>query len=218
MSYDSIELNFRRFRVPYFDLIDKSKEKRKIKKKLDQFNKYLNSYGLGFNKIEISKQTVNNYMLDIETNTTQETEQSKAAICQTAKDVALMSDKSYIKFRNTLSPFSKLSSLEECNIYKKRVNKFWNISGNEMGSYIKDPASKIKFVCEKYLEKLSKLTPPEKVKDNTFKILLCGDGVNLTRTHLNILNFTFSLVNDEDLSLGGYYTLGKNFFILFMVI
>lgn len=87
-----------------------------------------------------------------------------------------------------------------------------------MGSYIKDPTSKIKFVCEKYLEKLGKLIPPEKVKDNTFKILLCGDGVNLTRTHLNILNFTFSLVNDEDLRLGGYYTLGKNFFILFMVI
>ena len=181
---------------------------------MTQFNKYLKSYGLTFANIDvistntqITKET--DYSLNIEPDVKNEDEASKAAICQTAKDVALMSDKSYQKFRNALSPFAKLCTLSECNTYKLRVNQFWRIQTNEMGSYLKDPIAKIKFVCQKYMEKLSKLKPPEEVKDKTFKILLSGDGVNLTRNQLNVLNFTFSLVNDGDLSLCGFYTLGK---------
>ena len=53
MPFESIELNLRRNRIPYFSLRDKQQEKRKIKNKLKQFNKLLNSMHLNFRKIEI---------------------------------------------------------------------------------------------------------------------------------------------------------------------
>ena len=40
MNNDSIELNLRRGKVPYFNLRNKLEQKIKIKKKLDQFNTY----------------------------------------------------------------------------------------------------------------------------------------------------------------------------------
>ena len=62
---------------------------------------------------------------------------------------------------------------------------------------------------------MEKLGKSNQVKDNTFNILLSGDGVSLTKTQINILNFTFSLLNDGDLSLRGFYILGKiNYSIL----
>lgn len=123
-----------------------------------------------------------------------------------------MSERSYNTFRKALSPYINLISLKECNTHKERVNKIWSIRDNEMGSYVKEPIEKIKFVCTKYLEKLIR-SSTNQVKDKTFNILLSGDGISLTKTHINILNFTFSLLNDGDLSLKGFYTLGKdNFF------
>ena len=53
MNNDSIELNLRRGKVPYFNLRNKLEQKIKIKKKLDQFNTYLNTFGLCFSKIDI---------------------------------------------------------------------------------------------------------------------------------------------------------------------
>ncbi len=55
MPYDSIELNLRVSRIPYFDLKNKKYEKQKIKKKLYQFNKYLKTFGLSFKKIQIPR-------------------------------------------------------------------------------------------------------------------------------------------------------------------
>lgn len=209
MSYDSIDLYYRKKRVPYFNLINKSTEKKRLKKKFIQFNTYLSSYGLSFDKIEISNKVKEDFKLNIVENPTAiVTNNNKVAICQTARDIALMSERSYSSFRKILNPIAKLPSLRKCNIYKKRVNRFWIIGHNKMGSFIKDPISKIKFICQKYLDKISNFNPPEQVKDNTFKILISGDGVNITNTHLKILNFTFSLTNDGDLSRRGFYTLG----------
>lgn len=208
MNHEYIQLNLRKNRVPYFNLYDKMKEKRKIKKKLDEFNNFLYTYGLSFSNVEITT-IQDNYNLTIAKNRTID---KQAAICQTAKDLTLMSERSYNIFRKALLPNINLSSLLECNLYKQRVNKIWLIGDNDMGSYVKEPVEKIKFVCSKYLEKLGK---SNQVKDNTFNILLSGDGVSLTKTQINILNFTFSLLNDGDLSLRGFYILGKiNYSIL----
>lgn len=215
MNHESIEISLRRGRVPYFNLHNKSTEKKRIKKKLIQFNNYLNTYGLSFNNIEISNQIEDDFRLEIaEVPKMYQTIKEKSAICQTARDEALMSERSYNKFRKILSPFAKLTSLKRCNAYKKILNRFWLIDNNNMGSYIKEPISKIKFVCKKYLEKISKLSPPGQVKENTFKILISGDGVNITKTNLKIINFTFSLINDANLSRRGFYTLGKFFLFL----
>ena len=44
---------------------------------------------------------------------------------------------------------------------------------------------------------------------SVFNILLSDDSFNVTKTQINALNFTFSLLNDGDLSHNGFYVLGK---------
>ena len=222
MNRETIELSLRR-RIPYFNLRDKQNEKIKIKKKLVQFDKFLNSYGLGFEKIEIKRmKPINKFALDI----TEDITVNEAAICQMARDVALMSEQSYIKFRKRISPIAKLVSLKKCNAFKKQINQIWPLNieesenpdaddiynpseSNRMGASIAEPLEKIKFVCSKYLEKLASQTPPEMVVNNTFRLMICGDGVQITKTHLSLLNICFTLLNDGDLSHKGLYTLGN---------
>jgi len=118
-----------------------------------------------------------------------------------------MSAVAYKRFVKTISPITKLSSLYKCDGYKKRMNSFWTIKSNSMGNYLEDPVSKIKFVCQKFLRKIKQNNGI--VKDNIFNILLSGDSLSLTRTNTNLLNFTFSLLNDGDLSYQGFYSLGN---------
>jgi hypothetical protein len=223
MNHESIELNLRK-RTPYFNLRDQLNEKRKIKRKLIQFNNFLNSYGLRFKSIDICPQT--SQTDDFDLNIRQDTETvDKAALCQTARDLSLMSERAYLKFRETISPIAELPSLDKCNAFKKQINQIWPISvdeadvrdpekiynpsdSNKMGAFIAEPVEKIKFVCQKYLEKMK---PPVIIEDNTFKIMICGDGLQITKTHLNLLNFCFTLLNKGDLSHKGFYTLGNNF-------
>ena len=133
------------------------------------------------------------------------------AVCQNAKDQACMSDKSYKEFRKKIKPAADIASLARCVEYKKKVDQFWHIQTNEKGAFIADPLSKIKFVCTKYL---SLLENPQST--HTFNILLSGDGFSLTKTHTNAFNFTFSLMNDGDLSYRGFYILGC-FFNLYSI-
>lgn len=220
MSYDYIDLNFRKSRIPYFKLSHKLDQKAKLKKKLDQFNTYLKTFGLSFNKIEIVsiesekdkkiKDCKKDYKFDIVEKPTGTS--NEAAIFQTARDLSLMSERSYLSFRDIVKPIVKLPAISKCNEYKKKVNSFWPLRNNELGSYIKDPSSKIKFVCQKYLADKKRLNSGFQVKDNIFKILLCGDCINVTRTNLSVLNFAFSLLNSGDLSRKGFYALGKFLF------
>ena len=219
MNHESIELNLRR-RTPYFNLRDQMNEKKKIKKKLLQFNKFLNSYGLEFKKIDIAQvnQAAGEFQLYIKQDVPTA---DAAAICQNARDVSLMSERSYVKFRQTISPIAHLPTLRKCNAYKKQMNQVWPLNtdesdqvnpddiyspneSNKMGASIAEPLKKIKFVCEKYLAKKRTQNPA-----NDFRIMLCGDGVQITKTHLSLANFCFTLMNDGDLSHKGFYTLGK---------
>ena len=77
------------------------------------------------------------------------------------------------------------------------MNQIWPIQTNSKGSFISNPIEKIKFVCQRFIQ----INSSEAVKDMTFKLLLCGDGVQITKTHINLLNFTFALLNDGDMSL-----------------
>jgi hypothetical protein len=212
MSYEFMEFNLRRQRVNYFNLRDKMRQKRKIKDKLKQFNNFLNTYGLQFNNIEITSLNSNIFELTIEQDIP---ETQKAAICQTARDNACMSERAYKDFRKTVKPLANLATLAECNAYKKKLNEVWATSAvsddenkSYIGTFIDDPVQKIKFVCRTYIERIRKHDPEQNVENNTFNLLLCGDSLQLTKTHLNLLNFCFSLINDGDLSHNGLYTLG----------
>ena len=176
-SYDCIDLNFRKNRANCFKLKRNENEKAKIKQKFFQFNAYLKTFGLSFTKIEVSYEYgKNDFKFDIIENTTA-TAENQASLCQTA----LMSERAYQRFRKTISSIAKLSSIRQCNAYKNQVNRFWAVKTNSMGYYVEEPITKIKYVCLKFLDKLTKLTPPQKVKDNTFFIQLSGDGVNIIK-------------------------------------
>jgi len=86
---------------------------------------------------------------------------------------------------------------------------------NRMGTSIAELLEKIRFICSKCVQKLASQTPQEMVVNNTFRIMICGDGVQITKTHLSLLNICFSLLNDGDLSHKGLYTLGNFFKKLF---
>ena len=225
MNREIIKLSLRR-RIPYFNLRDKQNEKIKIKKKLMQFNNFLNSYGLGFETIDIKRM---NPSKKFALNITEDIAVNEAAICQTARDIALMSEKSYLNFRKTISPITKLPSLKKCNAFKKQINQIWPLNieerenpdaddiynpseSNRMGTSIAELLEKIRFICRKCVQKLASQTPQEMVVNNTFRIMICGDGVQITKTHLSLLNICFSLLNDGDLSYKGLYTLGKKLF------
>jgi hypothetical protein len=57
---------------------------------------------------------------------------------------------------------------------------------------------------------LSSEVPTKIIKDKTCNILISGDGFQLTKTHTNLLNFCFSLVNDAH----QYYKGHESFFTL----
>ena len=48
-------------------------------------------------------------------------------------------------------------------------------------------------MISKYLNKLTSQTPKGVVVNDTFKIMICGDGIQITKTHLNLLNICFTL-------------------------
>lgn len=156
MPFESIELNLRRNRIPYFSLRDKQQEKRKIKNKLKQFNKLLNSMHLNFRKIEIDLYDgADDFELKINRNKIPQNKSAKI-ICQNLKDTGLISHRLYKQIREALEPIAKLPSLSTCIKYKKKVDNIWPIAQNEFGSYIIDPKAKITYVCEKYIKNLKR--------------------------------------------------------------
>ena len=93
MKYDSIEITMRK-RINYFRLIDKTKQKNMLRKKLTQFNGYLKPYGLCFKNIEITNiEAVERFDLRIEKNMTT----NSVGICQAARDLGMISEASYNK-------------------------------------------------------------------------------------------------------------------------
>ena len=84
-NYDEITLNMRWGRAPLnFNLNYKENEKVKIRRKLQQFNTFLNSYGLSFKNIDIGRNVgPANFRLNIEDNNNVI---NRAELCQRAKD------------------------------------------------------------------------------------------------------------------------------------
>jgi len=182
---------------------------------------FINSFGLTFHKIELKKlvpgSTVTNmdlfyksvcsikYDYDFEN----QEKIDHGFIGQELRDNGTISEKAYCRMRRLLMRLQKivLPSLYYCNKAKSIMDIFYTVHKNKYGSYI-SPAEKFDFVLKKIYNKLDK-----KIKNDTFEIFLSGDGMQLTRTHTNTLNFTFKVLNENDSS--ALYTLG-NLKILFL--
>jgi len=202
MPYLSIDLNMKPGRLPYFNLIHKQTEKLKFKKHLTKYDTYLRTFGLGLDEVKIRKIDDNeenngSFKLDIiEERKSIDT----ASLCQKVRDIASVSEKSYTRLRKTLLPITKLASLKKCNMFKRKINEIWQLGYNSLRSYIKNPKIKIKSVCEQLIKRL-KTEEFYNLTNNTFNILLYGDGIQISKTHINIVNFCFSLIDEKFLNI-----------------
>lgn len=93
------------------------------------------------------------------------------------------------------------------------MDHIFDIHENTLG-YFNDPIEKIIYVATKYIEKTQAPCSEE------IKIKISVDGLQLTRTHRQILTVTFTLLNENKRATTskGNYLLGKlNFFALMLV-
>ena len=132
-----------------------------------------------------------------------------------AKDVANISRQKYLALKETLSflNFGQIPGRDAVFKYQHQLNGFFKLKTNDFGFFV-NPAEKIRFVCEKFL--FSNENHFDK-GDNKFRIKLSADLTTLSRKNVKLLNFTFSLLNDEknSMSVFGTYIFGKSFLLMF---
>jgi len=87
---------------------------------------------------------------------------------------------------------------------KKKVDRVFEIKQSTTGFYV-NTLQKIRAVCLKYLDN------HRAVKNDTFTIKLSCDGTIISKANVHLLNFTFTLINDEQKckTASGNYILGK---------
>ena len=139
---------------------------------------------------------------------------------QAAKDSANLSRRTYTTFKNKLNHIifekrSKLISEYKLNIFKIKMNKFYQLKRNSLGYFV-DSFDKIKFTLTKIFNSLRNQNI--EIKNNVFNLHLSGDGCSISKTKINIINFTFKVLNEGDQSSTGLYTLGNLKFYITLVI
>ena len=110
------------------------------------------------------------------------------------KDLANVSYNGYDIFKNGLTFMPKkyrLPCRNSIKSMKTRLNNFFEINTENDFEYWCEPTSKIEFACRDYLRHNA---PPE---NNLFIIKLGCDGTIITKSNVHLLNFTFTLINNE---------------------
>jgi hypothetical protein len=113
--------------------------------------------------------------------------------CMKATDLLNISNKKYSLLRKLLkniNPFF-LPSKHWINEMKFDLNNFFEIIPNDKGFYV-NPEQKIQFVCKKFL-----INNPDYQKQ-TFRIKLSADVTQISKTRIQLLNFTFDLLDDNN--------------------
>lgn len=186
---------------------------------------YLHSFGLKINKLELiesnepnenvqtDKETIDRAYLDFRKKFSIDTLEnenlnpdSHLMILQSARDEANMSAIGYCRFRNKINQILgsyKLKSIQKVNLFKFKLNRFFDIYNNDLGCYV-NTKNKIDFTLKKIYEKLNGI-----IQDNTFNLHLSGDGMIVSKTNLNIITFVFRCLNENSSESNGLYTLGK---------
>jgi len=121
-----------------------------------------------------------------------------------AKDLAQMSHRSYSVQRQTLMDFQHIPEIKKVSKLQHKLNRFFKIQKNDYG-YFSLPEQKIKYVCESFL-----LNNPG-FSNTSFKIKLSTDSTSITSSQINLLNFSFNLIDDYEktMSIDGTYMLGS---------
>ena len=220
----NIELRLNNKRELYFDHNLTARTKQKfvkmfIETMLVPLSFFLHTLGLDFGRIELVEyksteskplhsESAAKIRKILEINNERNMTEDSDYISLKAKDAAYLSEKNYANFRRAIGKIRgvTVTSLYGLRKLQKVMNNFYKIAWNTMGRYV-EPNEKLQFVLTKIYHKLNK-----NIVDDTFEILLCGDGLQLTRTLTITVTFTFNVINAKDTSPTGLYTLGNNFF------
>jgi len=215
----SNQLNNLRRAHPYYAVSNRQQFRNKSNIKSiagNSLNSYCKRIGLSVTQITCSEFNPNLAPLPIKVNVVRglddsnKTAEQKVFQALKIKDELNIGRRDYIKLRNTLGK-DVLPSYYSVSIMEKSLDSFFNIDKNSKGYFV-NPAEKIKFVCEKFLKKKK----DKKVDNNTFLIKLSGDGTKITKSSVDLLNFTFTIINDEKKATTskGNYSLGKFHYFL----
>ena len=129
-----------------------------------------------------------------------------------AKDLTNMSRRKFRLWRQILQKihFDNIPNWRDVEERHHEINELFPLKSNQKGFFL-DPNQKFKYVCQKFLERNEEF---RESGERNFKIKLSADGVTISKKNIKLLNFTFSLINDEWNCMGVYHTyiLGKNFY------
>ena len=131
-----------------------------------------------------------------------------------AKDITNLSCRKYSLLISTLNKLNtnQMPGLKSVTKLQIKLNNFFKIQSNDYGFFV-EPLDKIKYVCKKFLIK-----NPEFFRSK-FRIKISADSTSISGTHINVLNFTFNLLDDVKTatSVFGSKILGyKSFFLSFL--
>lgn len=116
------------------------------------------------------------------------------------QDSANISDRKYQKVRK----LANLPSNYQLNNLKKNMNKIFEVGENTLG-FFNSPVEKISFAVKNFIKR-TQISNSENIN-----IKIGMDGLQITRTHRQILNVTFTIVNENirATTSKGNYLLGK---------
>jgi hypothetical protein len=133
--------------------------------------------------------------------------------CMKAKDLTNMSNEKYRLLRNLVKEINPiyLPSNNWISEMKFDLNNFFEIISINNGFYL-NPEQKIQYVCKKFLTKNTDF------KNKVFNIRLSADVTKISKTRIQILNFTFDLLDERDIisSVVSIYILGIFIFLHFL--
>ncbi len=201
-----------RKRKNYFSLSKSQKNKNKILIRNEAFgsiSQICKSMGLKISEIKLSSETnLEEEELKISVSESNNTKSYKAYIWLIAKDMINMSRKKYKILRKLLkiNDFDQLPSSKSVFKIQHKLNAFFRLEKNNYGYFV-IPAEKIKFICTQFLKSNKEFKDKN---SRTFRIKLSADTVILSKKSRRLLNFTFSLLDNEKtaMSVHGTYVLG----------
>ena len=188
------------------------KNKHQIRKKLTEFNNYLQSIGL----VLCSKETIilkkydgNSAPEDFRMKIIEELPPKNDILnALYVADTCYLSQRTYNKIRTNLNLKDELPSLYKMINLKKSINNLFDLRLNRNGAFLKYPLQKVEFVLKKILNNLTALSENLVIDNKTFIIKLSGDGKVLTKSsRREINNIVFTVINETEkckTSIGNY--------------
>ena len=113
-------------------------------------------------------------------------------------------ERKYKQIRETLK--LPMPTLNATNNFKKKLNETFKIDENKHG-YFFEPVQKITYILTNLIER-------GVIQGKTILLKLAGDGTEITRSHMKIFNFTFSVMNNPEIAYHNFF-LGNYIFLKF---